>query len=104
MIYYIRFALRFFFSYYLHATYNYYGNLPFQAVPGTVATIIAGGSFKYLEKYVYTRFKGWVLFESTEELVKNSKEYKDAQEQIKKDLQALRETVSEDTSLPKYLN
>lgn len=90
---YISFALRFAYTYYFHKTYPYFGNLPYykSVKIGTIANVIAGGEFKIADKYVLTTI-GWVKFESNEQQVINSKEYKARQAEIRKELSHLKLT------------
>lgn len=88
---YLKFALRFAITYYNHTTYPYFGNLPYYRLGkiGTVAKVISGGQFKIEDRYVLTR-SGWVKFESNEDAITASVEYKAAQKEIRQELQKLK--------------
>lgn len=95
MLKYFGFAVKFLFSYYWPKKYDYYGNLPFYKTValGTVAKVQCGGEFRYIETYVRTT-SGWLKFESEEETIKNSKEYLQRQDEIKQELQKVKEETS----------
>lgn len=103
---YFKFSWKFLTSYYSHPSFTDRGYFPFKCPPGTVVKLLCGGQFKYEEKYVVSPLDGkWVLFESTEDVVKKTQEYKDTQEKILQDLRQLKEEFNEDhDKLPKYLN
>lgn len=105
MVYYLKFALNFLYSYYFHKTYSDKGYLPFKQSFGCICKVIEGGQFKFTNFYCYTKQNGWLLIESDEAKVKETPEYKNYQDEITKNLREFNAKLDPNgINLPKYIN